>query len=113
MIDVSFEALSAESTRLEGVADSMGQRVSAARSRVEELTGSDWTGAASSAFAQDFGQWAIAAADAVTALHALVGELRATAQDFAATEQQASQTSQSLASQVPSLGIADIMGGAA
>jgi WXG100 family type VII secretion target len=110
-IDVDFSAMSTESNELAQVASTMSERISAARSRVDELIGSGWSGAAASSFSKDVGAWATAADDAVAALRGLVEALRATAEQFAQNEQQAIGTSEQLASQLDALGIEQIMGG--
>jgi WXG100 family type VII secretion target len=111
MLEVSFDALAAESSRLQQVAENMADKVDVARQRVEELTRSGWTGSAASAFGERFGRWAAAADDGVDALRLLVRELQESAQEYAATEQQAAQTSRALEGSLGSLGIADMMGG--
>jgi WXG100 family type VII secretion target len=110
-IDVSFAALQTESARLDDVAEAMTQRIAQARSRVEGLIGSGWSGAAATAFSTEFGDWASAADDAVAALHTLVGGLRAAGQDFVQHEEQVMSTTDSLAAGIQQTGIADIMGG--
>jgi WXG100 family type VII secretion target len=111
VIEVSFDALAAESSRLQQVAETMTDKVDDARQRVEELTRSGWTGSAASAFGERFGQWAAAADDGIDALRLLVRELQESAQEYAATEQQAVSTSRELEGGLGSLGIADMMGG--
>lgn len=110
-IGVGFDALASGESQLDRVAESVSDRVSAARSRVAALLDGGWSGGAASAFGREFETWASAADDAVGTLRQLVDGVRATAAEFARAEESATATSRALASSLPSLGVAAMMGG--
>jgi WXG100 family type VII secretion target len=108
---VSFDALAEQSDQLDGVADSMSERVSRTIDTVDELLTQGWSGAAADAFDAAFAEWQEGATDCVAVLKSLVSELRAAATDYASNEQGNLDASQSLQSEASSLGIARMMGG--
>jgi WXG100 family type VII secretion target len=87
MLQVEFAVLATEAVRMEAVADAIEARITRARSRMDELIGSGWSGAAADAMAAEFREWDEAATAAVRELRGLVSELHGSAADFAAAEE--------------------------
>jgi len=110
---VSFEAMSRESGSLDATADTIEDRVRAARRETADVLGSGWSGGASRAFEREFEQWALAADDAVAALRGLASSLRATGASFRENEESTQSRARVLEAQVPTAGLplVDIMGG--
>lgn len=109
-LGADFEAMVAESSRLDAVTEGLDDRVTAVRVRVEDLLASGWTGEAATQFRPLFEAWVSAATNSTAQLSALVEALRGATADIVATEQANEDTVQSLTAAVPSSTLRNLMG---
>lgn len=101
-----FDALASEATRIDAVADSIEERVRAARTRVEELLENGWTGASSASFRAAHGQWEAHARENVATLRRLVDGLQGAAADLLIYEQNVVHQTEALGAGLPVIDVA-------